>query len=283
MGQHTGHKASCDAVRSDIALKQVAAIHVKGQVDVQAAACLIRQGLGQEACMDAAAGGNGAHDLLEHHHVVGGLEGACVVAVDLVLAVAAFVMAVLRAHAHLLHGQADVPAEVLACVQRGHVKVAAKVDGDTGGTAPVIVLEQVELTLCAHIAGDAQLFEFAVHAAQEAAAVAAKGLAVRLFHITEELHHPALGRPPGENGHGGKIRPQHKIAFLHLHEAGNGAAVEADTVFQSFGQIVCQHGNVLLSAKDIAEGKAHKFDVIVLHKIKDVLLGRIAHNGFPFK
>ena len=46
--------------------------------------------------MDAAAGGNGAHDLLEHHHVVGGLEGACVVAVDLVLAVAAFVMAVLR-------------------------------------------------------------------------------------------------------------------------------------------------------------------------------------------
>ena len=42
------------------------------------------------------------------------LEGACVVAVDLVLAVAAFVMAVLRAHAHLLHGQADVPAEVLA-------------------------------------------------------------------------------------------------------------------------------------------------------------------------
>ena len=201
--------------------------------------------------MDAAAGGNGAHDLFEHHHVVGGLEGACVVAVDLVLAVAAFVMAVLRAHAHLLHGQADVPAEVLACVQRGHVKVAAKVDGDTGGAAPVIILEQVELTLCAHIAGDAQLFEFSVHAAQKAAAVAAKGLAVRLFHITEELHHPALGRAPGENGHG--------------------------------GQIVCQHGNVLLSAKDIAEGKAHKFDVIVLHKIKDVLLGRIAHNGFPFK
>ena len=62
------------------------------------------------------------------------------VAVDLVLTVAAFVMAVLRAHAHLLHSQADVPAEVLACVQRGHVKVAAKVDGDTGGAAPVIIL-----------------------------------------------------------------------------------------------------------------------------------------------
>ena len=71
--------------------------------------------------MDAAAGGNGAHDLLEHHHVVGGLRGLRGGS-DLVLAVAAFVMAVLRAHAHLLHGQADVPAEVLACVQRGTSK-----------------------------------------------------------------------------------------------------------------------------------------------------------------
>ena len=107
--------------------------------------------------------------------------------------------------------------------------------------------------------------------------------AVRLFHIAEELHHPPFGGTPRQDGHGGKIRPQHKVAFLHLHKAGNGAAVEADTVFQSFGQIVCQHSNVLLNAKDIAEGKAHKFDVVVLHKIKDVLLGRIAHNGFPFK
>ena len=201
------------------------------------------------------------------------------VAVDLVLAVAAFVMAVLRAHAHLLHGQADVPAEVLACIQRGHVKVAAKVDGDTGGAAPVIILEQVELTLCAHIASDAQLFEFAIHAAQKAAAVAAKGLAVRLFHITEELHHPALGRPPGENGHGGKIRPQYKVAFLNVHKACNGAAVKADTILHGLGQVAGKHGDVFLGAKDIAEGKADKFDVVVLHKIKDVLLGIIAHSG----
>ena len=84
--------------------------------------------------MDAVAHGNSPHDLLEHHHMVGCFQGAGVVAVDLVLAVAALVMAVLGAHAHLLHGQADVPADVLACVQRRYVEIAACVDGDAGGT-----------------------------------------------------------------------------------------------------------------------------------------------------
>ena len=133
MGQNTRHKAACNAVRGNVALKQIAAVHAERKVDVQAAACLIRQGLGQEAGVDAVAHGNSSHNLLEHHHIVGCFQGAGVVAVDLVLAVAALVVAVLGAHAHLFHGQADVPAEVLACVQRGHVKVAAKVNGDTGG------------------------------------------------------------------------------------------------------------------------------------------------------
>ena len=283
MGQHARHKAAGNAVRGNIALKQIAAIHVQRKVDVQAAARLIRQGLGQKAGVQAAAGGNGPHDLLEHHHVVGGLEGACVVAVDLVLAVAALVVAVLGAHAHLLHGQADVPAEIFTGVQRGDVEIAACVDGDAGGTAPVVVLKQIELALGAHIAGKAQLAEAAVHAAQKAAAVAAKRLAVRLFHIAEKLHHAALGGAPRQNGHGGKVRPQHKVAFLHMHKACNGAAVKAYAVLQCLGQVAGQHGNVLLGAKDIAEGKPHEFNVVVLHKIKDVLLGRIAHNGFPFK
>ena len=97
--------------------------------------------------------------------------------------------------------------------------------------------------------------------------------------IEEELHHPALGGPPGQDGHGGKIGPEHKIALLHLHKTGNGAAVKADTILHGFGQVAGKHGDVFLGAKDIAEGKADEFDVVVLHKIKDVLLGIIAHSG----
>ena len=281
VGQDARHKAAGDAVGGDVALKQVVAVHVQREVDVQPAARLVRQGLGQKAGVEAVAGGHRPDDLLEHHHVVGGLQGACVVAVDLVLAAAVLVVAVLGGHAHLLHGQADVPAQVLACVQRGHVKIAAKINGDAGGAAVVIVLKQVELHLGAHVAGEAQLFELAVHLPQKAPAVAAKGRAVRLFHVAEKLHHPALGGAPGQDGHGGKVGPEDEVALLHVHKACNGAAVKADAVLQGFGQIAAQDGDVLLDAEDIAESKADEFDVVVLHKIKDVLLGRIAHNTPP--
>ncbi len=127
------------------------------------------------------------------------------------------------------------------------------------------------------------LLEPAVDVPQEAAAVAAERGVVRLFHVAEELHHPALGGAPGQDGHGGQVGPEHKVAFLHVHEARNGAAVKADAVFQRLGQVAGQHGDVLLGAEDIAEGKAHKFDVVVLHEIQDVLLGGIAHRYTPSK
>ena len=187
-------------------------------------------------------------------------------------------VAVLGCHAHLLHGQADIPAQVFARIQRRNVKISAKVDGNAGGTAAVVLFKQIKLALSAHVAGKPQLFELAVHIPQKAPAVAAKGCAVRLFHIAEELHHPPLGGTPRQDGHGGKIRPQHKVAFLNVHKARNGAAVKAYALFQRLGQVAGQHGNVLLGAKDIAEGKAHKFDVVVLHEIQNILLGGIAHK-----
>ena len=184
--------------------------------------------------------------------------------------------------AHLLHGQADVTAQIFTRVQRSYIEVAAKIDGNVGGAAPVIVFKQIKLALGSHVAGETQFFEPAVHAAEKAAAVAAKGSAVRLFHIAEKLHHPAFGRAPGQDGHGGQVRPEHKVAFFHVHKTGNGAAVKTDAVFQSLGQVAGQHGNVLLGAEDIAKGEPHEFDVVVLNEIKDILLGRIAHDCFPF-
>ena len=245
---------------------------------MQPAAGLLGQGLGQKAGVQTVAHGNGTDDLFKGHHVVGGFQRPCVAAVDLVLAVAALVVAVLGCHAHLLHGQADVPAQVLARIQRRNVKISAKVDGNAGGTAAVVLFKQIKLALSAHVAGKPQLFKLAVHIPQKAPAVAAKGCAVRLFHIAEELHHPPLGGTPRQDGHGGKIRPQHKVAFLNVHKARNGAAVKAYALFQRLGQVTGQHGNVLLGAKNITEGKAHKFDVVVLHKIQNILLGGIAHK-----
>ena len=278
MGQYTGHKAAGYAVRGNIALKQVFAVHVKREVDVQPAAGLLGQGLGQKAGVQTVAHGNGTNDLLKGHHVVGGFQRPGVAAVDLVLAIAAFVVAVLGCHTHLLHGQADIPAQVFTRIQRRNVKISATVDGDAGGAAPVVLFKQIKLALGTHVAGKSQLFEFAVHIPQKAPAVAAEGCAVRHFHIAEELHHPPFGGTPRQDGHGRKIRPQYKVAFLNVHKACNGAAVKAHALFQCLGQVAGQHGNVLLCAKDIAEGEPHKLDVVVLHKIQNILLGGIAHK-----
>ena len=278
MAEDARHEAAGDAVGGDVALKEVLAVHGQREVDVEAAAGLVGQRLRQEAGVEAVAGRHGPDDLLEQEDVVGGLEGAGVVEIDLILAVAVLVVAVLGGEAHLLHGQADVPADVLAGVQRRYVEIAACVDGDAGGTAPVVVLEEIELALGADVAAQAQLLEPAVDVPQEAAAVAAEGGVVRLFHVAEELHHPALSRAPGQDGHGGQVGPEHQVALLHVHEARDGAAVEADAIFQRLGKVACQHGDVLLEAEDVTEREADKFYVVVLDEIEDVLLCRITHR-----
>ncbi len=278
MAEDARHEAAGDAVGGDVALKEVLAVHGQREVDVEAAAGLVGQRLRQEAGVEAVAHGHGPDDLLEQEDVVGGLEGAGVVEVNFILAVAVLVVAVLGREAHLLDGQADVAADVLAGVQRRYVEIAAKVDGDAGGAAPVVVLKQIELALGTHVAGKAQFAELAAHLAQEAAAVAAEGDVVRLFHVAEELHHPALSRAPGQDGHGGQVRPEQQVALLHVHEARDGAAVEADAIFQRLGKVACQHGDVLLEAEDVTEREADKFYVVVLDEIEDVLLCRITHK-----
>src|SRR5699024_9116556 len=49
VGQHAGHKAAGDAVGGDVPFKEVFAVHIQGDVDVQAAARLTGQGLGHKA------------------------------------------------------------------------------------------------------------------------------------------------------------------------------------------------------------------------------------------
>ncbi len=63
-----------------------------------------------------------------------------------------------------------------------------------------------------------------------------------------------------------------------MHEARDGAAVEADAIFQRLGKVACQYGDVLLEAEDVTEREADKFYVVVLDEIEDVLLCRITHR-----
>ena len=42
---------------------------------------------------------------------------------------------------------------------------------------------------------------------------------------------------------------EEQVALLHVHEARDGAAVEADAIFQRLGKVACQHGDVLLETE----------------------------------
>src|SRR5699024_1111921 len=124
----------------------------------------------------------------------------------------------------------------------------------------------------------AHLTETAGDLPQKPPAVAPKGPAPGLLDVAEELHHPALGGAPGQDGQGGKVGPQDQVAFFHLHKTRHGAAVEADPVLQGLGQVAGQHGDVFLGAKNIGKGKPDELDVVVLHKVEHILLGGVVHR-----
>ena len=245
---------------------------------MQAAAGLVGKGLWHKAGMQAVAAGDGAHDLLEHHYVVGRFKRACVAKINLVLAVAAFVVAVLGRKAHFFHREANLAAHVFARVQRRDVEIAAVVDGRARGPALVVLFKQIELDLRADVAGQPERAAARRLRAQDAAAVALEARAVGTVHIAEQLHHAPFRRPPRQYRHGGKVGPEDEVAFLHVHEARDGTAVEADAVGQCLGQIARGDGDVFLHAEDIAEGKTNELYVVVLHKIQNILCIRVAHG-----
>ena len=127
VGQDACHKMPGLAVGGQVALKQVFAVADKRHIYMQAVAAAIGQGLGHKAGVQAVAAGNGFDSTFKSVQIVGGLQRRGVAEADLVLARAALVVAVLGLQAHLLDGQADVAADVLALVQRRDVKIAAVV------------------------------------------------------------------------------------------------------------------------------------------------------------
>ena len=182
-------------------------------------------------------------------------------------------MAVLGLQAHLLDGQADVAAQVLALVQRRDVKIAAVVQRNMRRIAAFVRLEQIKLALAAHVDGQAHGAGALDHALQVAAAVALKGLAVGQGDAAVHAHDAALGGAPGQHGGGVRVGPEDEVALLDVHEPGDGRAVEADALLERAGQLAGKQRDVFLVAEDVAERQLDELDVVILDKIEDVLCG----------
>ena len=278
MGKDTGNKMSGLAVGGNVALEQVFAIPVDGNIHMHAAAGLVLHGLGHKAGKQAVAVRNSFDGAFEGVQVIGRFERSGIHKVHFVLAKAAFVVAVLGAQAHILHGKADLAADVLGLVQRGNVKVAAVVHRDAGGVAVLVGLEQIELTFAAHIAAQAHGLGALDHRLQVPAAVAGKGAAIGQGDIAVHAHYTALGGAPGQNGHCVRVWPKHKVALLSVHKPGNGAAVKADTLLEGIGKVPGKDRDVFLIAENITERQTYKFYVVIFDIVQDILCSML-HGG----
>ena len=187
-----------------------------------------------------------------------------------------------RPDAHALQRQAGLPADILPLVCRGNVHVTGTVIGNFGGLAVLVQPEQIEFHLCSEGKGQSGLFGVLYRFFQQAPGVRADDGAVWLGHGAEHPHHPSMLRPPGQHTEGGRVRAQQQIRVDLPAEAGNGGAVDGDTVLEGPVQFLRHNGDIFLAARRVAEGHANELHVLLRRILLD-LLNRILHivSAFP--
>ena len=100
-----------------------------------------------EVGVQSVAHGGRTHHPFKGSRIVCGSEGIAVLEIDLVLPRPFLVVGGLRLDAHVDKSKADLPADILSFVLRGHIHVAGPVKGDLCGIPILIRLEKVEFHL----------------------------------------------------------------------------------------------------------------------------------------
>ena len=179
--------------------------------DAEAVARLLQQGLGREGGPQAVAGRHHLHHRAEGDHVVGAGQGGAGGEVDAVLPRPADVLGVLGLDAHLLQGQADVPAHVLPLVLGGLVQKAGAVEGGVRGLPLLPGAEQVKVVLRPEVHPQPPLSDVAHRVPQNLPAVLGEGLPVLCLQVAVEPGHPAVAGPPGQQGDGVRVGEQEQL------------------------------------------------------------------------
>ena len=214
----------------------------------------------------------------EGHDVVGGAEGVGVLEVDLVLAGGHLVVGGLNLKAHLFQRHADLAAGALAVVERAQVKVAGLVGGLRGRRALLVRLEEEELALGADVEGIAHIRRALKFLFQHAARVAHKGRAVRVVYVADEARHPAVLRPPGEDGEGIQIGAQVLVALLNAGKVLDGTAVDHHLSVHGLLDLADGDRHVLQLAEDVGKLHADELHVALARHADDVFLAVLAHG-----
>ena len=242
-------------------------------VHVHAGAVLALDRLGHERRVHAVAGG----DRLDHHperdQVVGGGQRVGMPEVDLVLADGDLVVGGLELEAHLLEGHLDVPAAVLAAVERSDVEVGGGVVRVDGRVAVGVELEEEELGLGADVHRVAEVGGLAQHALQVRARIARKGSAVRVGDVADQAGGAGgLGAAPGQHRVGGGVGQEVHVGLLDALEAADRRAVEHELVVERLLELVDGNRDVLDRAVRLGELQPDERDVVTPAAFDHLLL-----------
>ena len=199
--------------------------------------------------------------------MVDGRQGGIGAEVDLVLPRAPLVAGAFGGDAHLLQCQTDLPPDVLPPVGRGHVQVPRPVVGGEGGTSRLVGGKEVELALYPHPHPIAPVPERPGRLRQDAAAIPGEVLPGGGAQVTVKARHPPLGRAPGKQCQGVRIREEEQVGTGQLAKAGDGGGVKRHSPEKGPLQLGGKDGDILLDTEEVTEGEADKLYVVLLHKL----------------
>ena len=257
-------------------LKDVDAAALDGEVDMQPVAAFVTQRLGQERRAQPVLVGNRANRCLEGHGVIRRLERTRVLEINLVLSRPVLVVAAFGDDAHVFQRQANIPADVLALIQRRHVHVAGAVLRVQGNIPRVVGLEEVELVLRADLERQPQRFRLFDLLAEDTPAIPGKERTVRQEAVAHHAGDAPRLRTPRQEGDGLRVRAQEQLAMADIAEALDRRRIERDAAAECPVELRGHDGDVFERAEQIDERQTDKFDVVFFDEVKDFLF---SHRG----
>ena len=247
--------------RVDVALEQ-------REVRVHPRAERARDRLGHERRVHAEVRRDLLHDEAEGHDVVGHAQRVGVAQVDLVLARAVLVEAVLDGDAHRLEHEDRLLAQLRHHVVRREVEEPGVVEG----LGLLGRLEVEELHLRRGEEREALLAGALEVALQHVARVAGEGLAVEVLDVAEHAGDRGVAAAPGQQLEGGRVGPGEHVGFLDPAVALDGRAVEAHALLEGAFELGRRDRERLQLAEHVGEPEAHEAHAALLDGAQHVLV-----------
>ena len=182
-------------------------------------------------------------------------------------------MGCLRRDSHVQKSEADVAAKILALVIGTDGHIACLIDRHFRSLSLLILCKGIELKLRPDVHLKALFLRSPDCLLQKISGILLIRRSVRLVNITEHPADASVHRSPRHNGNRRRIRTKEQIRAKLLPEAGNGRAIDGDSLRKCSSQLLRHNGNVLLFPEDIKKRQTNEFHIFLFNEIQYFLIG----------